>query len=124
MTVRLRFSRASSENHLGRGVYCVPYQPGVQHSTASLLRAFGVPVAHDGGIETHLVVRNARNAFRDLSIREQRHVWKGVFLDWQALIRIQANTTLSMKVTMLRISISAFLPRKGTSTCLRRGRDW
>lgn len=72
-----------------------------KYAVAPLLRALGATVAPDADIETYLVIHNPRNALRDLSIGAQCHVGKRVFLDLSAPIRIEAQATLSMNVTVL-----------------------
>lgn len=72
-----------------------------KYAVAPLLRALGASVATDADIETHLVIHNARNALRDLTIGAECHVGKRVFLDLSAPIHIEAQATLSMNVTVL-----------------------
>lgn len=72
-----------------------------KYAVAPLLRALGASVASDADVETHLVIHNARNALRDLTIGPQCHLGKRVFLDLSAPIRIEAHATLSMNVTVL-----------------------
>jgi acetyltransferase-like isoleucine patch superfamily enzyme len=72
-----------------------------KHAVAPLLRALGASVAADADIETHLVIHNARNALRDLTIGSACHIGKRVFLDLSAPICLEPHSTLSMNVTLL-----------------------
>ena len=72
-----------------------------KHAVLPLLRALGATVAPDADIETHLVIHNAHNALRDLSIGPACHIGKRTFLDLSAPISIGPRSTLSMNVTLV-----------------------
>jgi acetyltransferase-like isoleucine patch superfamily enzyme len=72
-----------------------------KHAVAPLLRALGATIAADADVESHLVIHNARNALRDLSVGSGCHIGKRVFFDLSAPIVLEPRSTLSMNVTLL-----------------------
>lgn len=70
-------------------------------SVKTILQQFGARIGHDCDIESGLTIHNAKKDFANLTIEDQCHIGKDVFLDLRAPIMIRQDSTISMRVTII-----------------------
>jgi len=72
-----------------------------KHAVVPLLRALGATVGLGADVEPHLIIHNAQDGLRRLTIGPGCHIGKASFLDLAAPITLEPHCTLSMGVTLL-----------------------
>jgi acetyltransferase-like isoleucine patch superfamily enzyme len=80
-----------------------------KESMQEILRYFGASIGKNCDIESGLVLHNVYTDFSNLTIGDDCHLGKDVFLDLKAPITIYKNSTISMRtviVTHLDIGVS------------------
>jgi acetyltransferase-like isoleucine patch superfamily enzyme len=70
-------------------------------SIQAILREFGAHVGRNCDIESGLVIHRASKDFRNLSVADNCHLGKDVFLDLTAPIQIYDSCTISMRCVLL-----------------------
>jgi len=72
-----------------------------KESTQAVLRHFGAHIGQNCDIESGLTVHWARGDFANLTIEDDCHLGKDVFLDLTAPLVVRASSTISMRSMIL-----------------------